>query len=155
MSQLAVGNFVTFSKDSIVQYRFQNFYIGETATYAGENYGFLAFAFSGITVNRTGDNIEASLFLPNNELSRSWALEAMDKQWLAHVRVMLLDLDDRSSFTQLHQYYGVAAAGTWSTTDLQITLSTILDAVGADVPVRRLTQRLIGSIPVTNNVSLR
>ena len=34
-------------------------------------------------------------------------------------------------------------------------LDTVLDAVGTDVPMRRLTQQLVGAIPVSSNVRLR
>lgn len=153
--ELAVGNFMSFSLSGITQYRFQNFFIGETITYNGGSYGFLPFGFSGVTVNRTGDNTEASLVLPNNDLSRNWAVEAIDRRWLAQVEVILLDPDNRSTFNQLHTYVGQVAGGKWDESSLQLTLSTVLDAVGADVPGRRLTQKLIGAIPVTSGLQLQ
>lgn len=153
--ELAVGNFLTFSLNGVTLHQFQNFFIGETVTYNGNSHGFLPFGFSGVTVNRTGDNTEASLALPNNTLSRNWGVEAIDRRWLAQVQVMLLDPADRTSFTQLHQYVGQVAGGQWNETGLQLTLSTVLDAVGTDVPLRRLTQKLIGAIPVTSGVRLQ
>lgn len=153
--ELAVGNFLTFSLNGVTLHRFQNFFIGETITYNGNSHGFLPFGFSGVTVNRTGDNTEAVLALPNNTLSRNWGVEAIDRRWLAQIEVMLLDPADRTSFTRLHQYVGQIAGGQWSETGLQLTLSTVLDAVGTDVPLRRLTQKLIGAIPVTSGVRLQ
>jgi len=153
--ELAIGNFLTFTDNGVVRQRFQNFFISETITYAGNQYGFLPFGFSGVTVNKTGDNTDASLILPNNTLSRNWAVEALDNRWLAHVLVMLLDPDDRTSFTLLHQYYGLVASGNWKEAELNLTLNTVLDAVGAEVPQRRLTQKLIGNIPATSGVRLQ
>lgn len=153
--ELSVGNFVTFSLDGITLYRFQNFFIGEDITYNGNSYGFLPFGFSGVTVNRTGDNTEASLALPNNTLSRNWGVEAIERRWIATINVLLLDPDDRTSFNQLHQYVGQVAGGLWNETSLQLTLNTVLDAVGTDVPLRRLTQKLIGAIPVTSGLRLQ
>jgi hypothetical protein len=153
--ELAVGNFLTFTSGNDVRQRFQNFFINETVTHQGDSFGFLPFGFSGVTINRTGDNTEASLLFPNNGLSRNWAVEAIEGRWIARVQVMLLDPDDRSSFNQMHQYYGQAAGGQWDETTLRVTLSTVLDAVGSDVPMRRLTQRLIGAIPVSSGVRLQ
>lgn len=153
--ELAVGNFLTFSLNGVAMHRFQNFFIGETISYSGGSYGFLPFGFSGVTVNRTGDNTEASLVLPNNSLSRNWAIEAIEQRWLAQVQMMMLDPSNRSSFTQMHQYVGQAAGGQWDETSLELVLSTVLDAVGTDVPVRRLTQKLIGAIPVTSGLQLQ
>lgn len=153
--ELAVGNFLTLTSGTDTRHRFQNFFINETTTYSGNAYGFLPFGFSGVTVNRTGDNTEASLFFPNNGLSRGWAIEAIEYRWLAHVQVMMLDPDDRTQYSQLHQYFGQVAGGQWDESSLRLTLSTVLDAVGSDVPVRRLTQKLIGAIPVSSGVRLQ
>ena len=153
--ELAVGNFLSFTAGTAVQQRFQNFFIGETTAHQSVSYLFAPFGFSGVTINRTGDNTEATLVFPNNNLTRAWAVEAIEDKWLAHVQVMLLNPDDKTDFTLMHQYYGQVSSGRWGETTLDLTLSTVLDAVGSDVPVRRLTQKLIGSIPVTSNVRLQ
>jgi len=153
--ELAIGNFMTLSHNGNVRQRFQNFFIAQTITYESNQYGFLPFGFSGVTVNRTGDNTDASLLLPNNALSRNWAVEALNGRWLAQLDVVILDPDDATSFNRLHRYTGMIASGSWREVELSLTLNTVLDAVGADVPQRRLTQRLIGNIPATSGVRLQ
>lgn len=153
--ELAIGNFVTFSANNITLHRFQNFFIGETISYEGNSYGFLPFGFSGVTINRTGDNTEASLVLPNNTLSRNWGVEAITNRWFASIKVLALDPDDRTSFSLMHTYVGQIAAGKWDESSLQLQVNTVLDAVGTDVPLRRLTQNLIGAIPVTSGLRLQ
>ena len=155
MTQYAIGNFLDFTAESGTTYRFQNFFIGQTVSYQGNDYGFVPFGFSGVTINRTGDNTEASLIFPNNDLSRRWAVDAVNNYWLAHVRVLLVDPDNISSFELMHEYYGRIAQGKWDETSLELQVNSVLDAVGADVPVRRLTQKLIGSIPVSNAINLQ
>ena len=156
MTTLAVGNYLKLSnKDQTVVYRFQNFHIGQNAEYDGFTWSFLPFGFSGVSVNRTGDNTSASLVFPNNELSRAWGLEAVTERWLATVFVMNLDPDDRTTGTLMHQYIGQIASGAWEDATLNLEANTILDSVGSDVPLRRLTQNLIGNIPVSSNVRLR
>lgn len=153
--ELAIGNLLTLTAGISTRQRFQNFFINESISYQGAAFTFVPFGFSGVTVNRTGDNTEASLVFPNNALTRGWAVEAIEGRWLAQVQVMLLDPDDRTSFEQLHQYFGQVAGGQWDETTVRLTLSTVLDAVGSDVPLRRLTQKLIGAIPVTSGVRLQ
>ena len=153
--ELAVGNFLTFTAGTAVKQRFQNFFIGEVASYQGTSFLFAPFGFSGVTVNRNGDNTEASLVFPNNSLTRAWAVEALENKWLAHVRVMLLNPDDKTDLTLMHEYYSQVATGKWGEATLELTLNTILDAVGSDVPRRRLTQKLIGAIPVTSGLRLQ
>ena len=155
MTTIAVGNYLKLSnKDQTVVYRFQNFHIGQNAEYDGFTWSFLPFGFSGVSVNRNGDNTSASLVFPNNQLSRNWGVQTVTERWLANVLVMNLDPDDRTTGTLMHQYFGQVAAGNWDETTLQLDLDRILDAVGADVPGRRLTQSLIGNIPVSSNVRL-
>jgi hypothetical protein len=110
--ELAIGNFVTLSASDIVKYRFQNFFINQSVAFENNAYGFLPFGFSGVTINRTGDNTEASLVFPNNALSRAWTTDAVKDRWLAHVRVIILNPDDSTSFNVLHEYYGQIANAT-------------------------------------------
>lgn len=152
---LALGNYLTFTAGSNVVYRFQNFHIAQNATYAGQSYQFLPFGFSGVTISRSGDNTDASLIFPNNALSRPWATQALEQRWLATVFVMRLDPNNTSAATLLHSYTGQVAQGAWDETSLNLQLNTVLDAVGADVPMRRLTRALVGSLPSTSNVRLQ
>ena len=153
---LALGNYLVLSTPRDWQkFYYQNFYIGKTATFGGEQYGFLPFGFSGVTVNRTGDNVEASLVFPNNQISRAWGLKAVQDLWIATVTVMILDPDDTTSGELLHRYVGQVSNGSWDEVTLQLRLDTVLDAVGTDVPMRRLTQALVGAIPTSSNVRLR
>lgn len=153
----AVGNFLRFIDTSNNQttYRFQNFHINSAITYAGGSYLYAPFGFSGVTINRSGDNTDANLVFPNNSLSRAWALNAINNFWIAHVSVMLLDSTNQAAITNVHEYYGRIAQGKWDETSLELTVNSILDAVGADVPARRLTQRLVGAIPVTSAVNMQ
>ena len=153
--ELAIGNFLVLSQNGIVRQQFQNFFINQTISYEGSQYGFLPFGFTGVTINRTGDNTEAELMFPNNLLSRNWAIEALEKRWLARVDVVLLNPEDATSFDRVHRYVSMISGGAWREVELTLTLSTVLDAVGADAPQRRLTQRLIGNIPATSNVRLQ
>jgi phage-related protein len=154
--ELALGNYLDLSTQSGGRvYRFQNFYINKTAAYQGGEYSFLPFGFSGVTVNRTGDNIEASLVFPNNEISRAWVVNAVTDFWIATVFVVVLDPDGVAAPDLLHRYVGQVATGAWDETAVTLRLNTVIDAVGAEVPMRRLTQSLVGAIPTSNNVRLR
>ena len=55
----------------------------------------------------------------------------------------------------MHVYHGQVTGGKWDATALTLQLGSVLDAVGADVPRRNLTQRLVGRLPTTSNVRLR
>ena len=116
----------------------------------------MPFGFSGVTVNRTGDGLEATLVFPNNGLSRSFADQAIDQNWVMEVDVLILDADNPAGTHQkLHSFTGQAVGGQWDNVSLNLKLSSVLDAVGTDVPRRSLTQRLVGNLPISNNVRLQ
>ena len=149
--ELALGHFLTFQNQSgSVVSRFQNFFIKE----AIDGFTFVPFGFSGVTVNRKGDNVDALLLFPNNPVSRAWTTSAIEQGWLAKIEVRLLDPEDRSKSEVMHRYIGQVSEGGWDDTSVNLTLNTILDAVQARVPARRLTKSLVGNLPTTSGVRL-
>lgn len=148
--EFGCGQYLEFISGSSIIYRWQNFWIKENVN----GYSFIPFGFSGLTTNRQGDNIDATLVFPNNELSRQWALLATQEKWIAKVKVMMFDPADKTNETVLHNYVGQVSASGWGETAINVRLNTLLDAVGADIPARRLSQRLVGYIPTSSNIQL-
>jgi len=154
--ELALGNYLDLSTQSGGKvYHYQNFYINKTAAFQGRDYRFLPFGFSGVTVNRTGDNVEASLVFPSNQISRGWVVNAIEDFWVATVYVMILDPDNPDTPDLLNRYIGQVSTGGWNELIVTLKLNTVIDAVGSEVPMRRLTQELVGAIPTSTNVRLR
>ena len=76
-------------------YRFQNFFIGTNSPYKGDTYSFVPFGFSGMTVSRQGDNVDAELVFANNGLARSFSDRAISQRWMAKVYVVQIqNIDD-------------------------------------------------------------
>ncbi len=147
----AVGNFLTFrNSDGTPISRFQNFYIKETVN----GFSFVPFGFSGVTVNRKGDNVDARLIFPNNALARGWCGSAVSDSWLAEVEVRLVDPNDRTTSELLHSYIGQVSDGGWDEQTVNVVLNTILDAVQGRVPARNLTTGLVGRLPTSGGVRL-
>ena len=161
MTQFAFGHAVRINPGGKDQgTRFQNFFIGKGATHRGRNYRFAPFGFSGVTVNRTGDGLEASLVFPNNEITEGWAVNAINKHYVIEVDVLIIEDTDPStgptaSHTIVHTYTGQVTGGQWDNVSLNLELSSVLDAVGTDVPRRSLTQNLVGNLPVSSSVRLQ
>ena len=160
MTTFAFGHVLRIKANNTVNYRFQNFFIGEQLTHNGDDYQFLPFGFSGVTVNRTGDGLEATLVFPNNALSRPWGREAIESSFVMEVEVLIIEDPDPSSgltatHTTVHTYTGITTGGQYDEAALSLELSSVLDAVGTDVPRRSLTQDLVGNLPISSNVRLQ
>jgi hypothetical protein len=139
-------------------YRFQNFYIGEDGFFANidtgqvNTFGFLPFGFSGVTVTKAADNEPASLVFPNNALTRGWIETAVREYWICNVRTLLVNPSNKNDYRLLSRYFSQIVAASWDTQAVKLELASVLDAVGSDLPRKRLTQQLVGSLPVTANV---
>ena len=160
MTQFAFGHVLRITPKDTVDFRFQNFFIGKQLRHGGAKYQFVPFGFSGVTVNRTGDGMEASLVFPNNDLSRSWGISAIEGSYLMEVEVLIIEDSDpesglTASHTTVHTYTGQVTGGQWDNVSLNLELSSVLDAVGTDVPRRSLTQRMVGNLPISNSVRLQ
>ncbi len=160
---LAIGQYLTLRKPDLSEIRFQNFYIGETAIWEDPELGvtqyhtFLPFGFSGIAVNRQGDNVDATVVFPNTAISRSFLDQCITERWTCVVRVCLINnlSDAEDPPQQLHRYVGQAAGGAWKDAELALRLNSILDAVGSEIPARTIHQRLVGDLPVTGQIALQ
>lgn len=176
--ELALGHFLTLRRakrygtgggdfteadDGYLEMRFQNFWIGEDAIWRGTDansktqvHSFLPFGFSGISLNRSGDNVEASLVFPNDGLARNFADSAVRERWAAVVRVVWINnLNDSQDPPQrLMTYAGITTSASWSDTNISLKMSTLLDAVLPNVPARVMHQQTVGNVPVSGNLAL-
>jgi hypothetical protein len=168
VTQFAFGHALQIVVQGDADFRFQNFFIGKNMTHTGAdgvntNFQFVPFGFSGVTVNRTGDGMEASLVFPNNALTREWGNDAIKQSYQMTVQVLIIEnpvSDAEQTVTSpgatvVHTYTGIVTGGQWDNVSLNLELSSVLDAVGTDVPNRSLTQKLVGNLPITNGVRLQ
>lgn len=149
--EFAYGQLISIGPSGdIDRYRFQNYAINESV----DGHLFLPFAFSGAVATLQGDNLDATLQFANVPITRSWATEALENLWVVKVRTVLWDPATKAIQQTLYQYWGCCASGGWSETALQIQLNSLLDAVGGNVPGRRLHRYQVGNIPFTAQVSV-
>lgn len=168
MTSYAFGHALQIVIDGSADFRFQNFFIGKNMMHTGADntnaaFQFVPFGFSGVTVNRTGDGLEATLVFPNNDLTRSWGVRAIEDSYRMMVQVLIIENTapgtdstvNSPGASVVHTYTGVVTGGQWDETSLNLELSSVLDAVGTDVPRRSLTQRMVGNLPISNSVRLQ
>tara|TARA_B100001939_G_scaffold45956_1_gene35525 strand:- start:570 stop:1076 length:507 start_codon:yes stop_codon:yes gene_type:complete len=168
VTQYAFGHALQIVIKGDRDFRFQNFFIGKNMMHTGADgtnaaFQFVPFGFSGVTVNRTGDGLEASVVFPNNELTRSWGVKAIENSYRMMVQVLIIENTNPGTDSTVnspgasvvHTYTGVVTGGQWDNVSFNLELSSVLDAVGTDVPRRSLTQRIVGNLPISNSVRLQ
>ena len=103
---------------------------------------------------------KAAVKLFQNFFIGSVAVKAVDKSYLIEVDVLTIedmdaDTGPKAEHAIAHSYVGQVTGGQWDNVSLNLELSSVLDAVGTDVPRRSLTQKLVGNLPISNNVRLQ
>jgi hypothetical protein len=130
------------------QYKFQNYAINQNV----DGYLFLPFSFGGAVATLQGDNLDATLQFANIEMIRAWVTEALDNLWVAKVTTVLWNPATGNVERVLYQYWGSCSSGGWDESTLQLSLNSVLDAVQANIPGRRLGRWQVGNIPFTAQV---
>lgn len=156
VAEINIVNTIEFQAPGDKEYLFQNFFYNSKMTLSKKVYQYLPFTFSGVTINRAGDNVDATLAFANNNLARPWAWKALENGWGVEVRVCTVSdpMKDSEGFTTLYKYFGICAAGGWDEKIITVRLNTALDAVGGEVPTLVLDNKRVGPLPTTSSVRL-
>lgn len=154
--KLIIVNSIRFQTRGKSTYAFQNFFWRQKMKFNKDTYDYLPFTFSGITINRSGDNIDATLSFPNNNLSRPWALKAIEEGWGCEVRCLSTKDANQPNegFTSLYKYFGLCSAGGYDEKVITVRLNSVLDSVGAEIPTISIDNARVGPIPTTTSVRL-
>ena len=149
MSGIAVGTYI-----SLGDYNFQNFAYGKTRSYRGRGFIYASFGYSGSVIDLQGGNLDASLVFAFNELVLNMAVEAAEERWMVDIRTVWLDPDNFNEVDDFMEDTFMITGFSHDTSRLSLTLSSPLDAISGDVPRRKLSNFLVGSLPSTGDVAL-
>jgi hypothetical protein len=153
-TQIALCHCVKLTAPSGLAYRFQNFFIGGGCDLNGETYRFAPFGFSGVTFNRSGENSEASIVFANKDLVREFVNNAVIQRWAVEVFTCAVTDIERKDLVTLYSYAGSVSGGIWKGESLALSLTSILDAVTANVPTRNLDVAQVGPLPISGGINL-
>jgi hypothetical protein len=130
-------------------HRWQNYYLNTTVTIDAAQWSFLAFDVDGFTSGQTGDEGGISVTLPATAFVVSAVEDAIRNGRLCELQMFEFNTLDGNNAPQVGQqlianFVGevVGAGGPFETISLE--LGSSLSPVGAQVPPRKFTSRLIG-----------
>jgi len=155
MTVVALTNFLELRENGNIVYRFQNSLVGETIRYRAADWSYLSFMYEGAALNRSGDNLEATLILAANKLSINYGMNAVNKNWSVKLYSCSMSADRFTVARTLATEVWLASSLSYDEEAVQIRLSSAIDAVGALVPYRTLITRDVGRLPVTGQVQNR
>ena len=156
MTVVALTAFVTVKKKyGTVEHQFQN---GKHTAVDGHAY--LSFIYQGAAMNRSGDNLEASIVLANNPLSMSYVKDFVEQKYYIQVETFLMTTDFNKDTAaknggRLTGEYWLAAGMRYDPESIELLLSSAIDAVGANVPQKSLSTEQCNQLPLTGTIQNR
>lgn len=141
-----------FDEPAGTLHRWQNYYLNSTVTYDSATWTFQGFDVDGFTAGQTGDEGGVSVSLPATAFIIDTVEDALRNARLVELTMYEFDTLDGNDAPQADQqliasYVGevVGAGGPFESISME--LGSSLSPVGAQVPPRKFTSRLIG-VPV-------
>tara|TARA_X000001382_G_scaffold118908_1_gene99376 strand:- start:272 stop:745 length:474 start_codon:yes stop_codon:yes gene_type:complete len=134
---------------------YQNYFIGESKAFGGDNYDFAPFEIEGGVSSLNADNQQVTLLFPASGYAVR-LVESGDGNRLSRLTVFTRFINGngliRSGGLDEH-YVGIGAS--FSDDTIELRFRSALDGVAAGFPASTLTERNVGILPLESTLSLR
>jgi len=145
----AQAHYLRIFDDSDSYQWWQSYYVNQTVSWEGDDWEFAPFETGGITAGDSGDETGVSLVIPTLPALLEAAQDAMNLQRLLELRIYSFDpsIDDAEPQAEqvlLASFVGQIVDATATLTEMRLSLGSALAPVGASIPPRTMTTRLIG-----------
>jgi len=130
--------------------RWQSYYVNTIVTWESASWSYQQFDADGITAGEVQSESSISVTLPATTNVMEVVLQALDEARLAELRLYEFDTIQGNSTPQAGQtliasYLGEVVGVSGGFTSIQMQLGSSLSPVGAQVPPRTFSTRLIGA----------
>ena len=130
--------------------RWQSYYVNTSVTWEGASWAYQEFDADGITAGEVQSEASISVRLPATTNVIEAALKALEEARLAELRMYEFDTLLGNSSPQAGQrliasYLGEVVGVQGSLTSLQLNLGSSVSPVGAKIPPRTYSTRLVGA----------
>lgn len=150
MANRAQSQYLRLFDESATYYRWQNFYFNQTVTWDSVLWNYHPFALNAMVGTATQAEAGISVTLPATSVAVIALRTALDKNWLCELKMYEFDTRLSQQVPQAGQlligtFIGevVGIGGTF--TELDVSIGSSLAPVGAQVPPRSFSSRLVGN----------
>ncbi|MGL4947093.1 MAG: hypothetical protein ACRC4X_05445 [Cetobacterium sp.] len=152
---IAIAHFLELR--TITPYYLQNFFTNQLYSYESRSWQFCGFQPSGISQSNTGDAVEKTLLFPNLPLilQAAFANDGL-RNVVAILKTVWLDAALLPDPTKILTEILVCQGCSFTDTTIEVRLSSVQDAVGKEIPARRLSanQESVGLLPISAQLRL-
>ena len=144
------SQFLRIFSGSTTYQRWQAYYVNTSVTWESAAWSYQPFDADGITAGEVQSESSISVTLPATTNVMEVVLQALDEARLAELRLYEFDTILGNSTPQAGQtliasYLGEVVGVSGSFTSIQMQLGSSISPVGAQVPPRKFTTKLIGA----------
>jgi hypothetical protein len=144
------SQFLRIFSGSTTYQRWQAYYVNTSVTWESAAWSYQPFDADGITAGEVQSESSISVTLPATTNVMEVVLQALDEARLAELRLYEFDTIQGNSTPQAGQtliasYLGEVVGVSGGFTSIQMQLGSSLSPVGAQVPPRTFSTRLIGA----------
>jgi hypothetical protein len=146
----AQAQYLRIFSGSTTYQRWQSYYVNTSVSYDSNVWAYQPFDADGITAGEVQSESSISVTLPATTNVMEVVLQALDEARLAELRLYEFDtlIDNttpQTGQTLIASYLGEVVGVSGSFTSIQMQLGSSLSPVGAQVPPRTFSTRLIGA----------
>lgn len=154
MTEIRIAQYFDLLDYTNNRYTYQNYYVRQAATLGGVQYEFAPFRAEGSVSNLGGDNSAIRILFPSVDYSIR-LVERANGNRLSKLTLTSQWLNAAGSQIRMYEerYIGIGASFSESTVELRFR--SAMDSVQKTFPNRKLTQSLVGSLPLNEQINLQ
>ena len=136
-------------------HRYQNYFIGQTDTLAGNDYSFAPFQVSGTTAALGGENQTLQILFPHTDYALVLVEEGSGNRLSELTLITRWLTAQGNTLREPTQEFFVGMGASFSDTTIELRFRTALDSAGSEFPARKLTREVVGPLPLNAELFLR
>lgn len=153
-SLLRICQFFELTTANDQLHRYQNYFIGETRRFRGEDYRFVPFRAEGALSSLNGENQSLQVLFPGEPVIIR-LVEAGRGNRLSVLTLTTAWLDGAGNITSTVDDYFLGTGATFNDDTVELRFRSSMDSVGANFPARTLTEDNVGILPLSSELYLR
>jgi hypothetical protein len=139
-----------FDAAGVTRHRWQSYHAWTTVSWEGASWQYQPFESSGIVAGLTGDEGAMTITMPATPTALSMVEQALALRHRIELRIYQFtattnDLSPPADQSLVATFTGEPVGGSGSLTELRLELGSLLSPVGATIPPRTFSTRLIGA----------
>jgi hypothetical protein len=135
-------------------YRYQNYFIGQSASFLSQSYAFAPFRAEGALATLNGDNQQLQVLFPHIDFALV-LVEAGNGNRLSELQLTTAWLNAAGAITNSTTDHYIGIGATFNETTIELRFRSAIDSVGSNFPSRTFTRELVGPLPLNAELFLR